>query len=230
MQQCLHPQLMKHHRYKHYQRNQPEVIQQPHPPFHPHPQQLTWIVIFEFMVRCGLVVRKPIYVYQLMCHPTTGDQFSFSSDIWKAYSSLDYFLLMFMLKQLQETVRLTKIKLQDKSGLDTTPGEILKWISVLILSTRYEFDIRRKLSSRTLLSKYIPAPSFGKTGMSRNRFDTLWENVRSRYQPAVRPDGMSSERYRWMFVDGFGDRINDYRQNSYVPSQDICVDDLMSRW
>ena len=66
--------------------------------------------------------------------------------------------------------------------------------------------------------------------MSRNRFDTLWANVRWSDQPAVRPDGMLSERYRWMLVDGFVDRINDYRQNFYVPLQDICVDESMSRW
>ena len=174
----------------------------------------------------GLVVPKAWSI----CHPTTGDQFSFSSDIRKAYSSLDYFLLMFPPKQLQETVRLTNIQLEDKSGLNTTPGEILKWIGVLILLTRYEFGSRRKLWSTTSSSKYIPAPAFGKTGMSRNRFDTLWANVRWSDQPAVRPDGMLSERYRWMLVDGFVDRINDYRQNFYVPSQDICVDESMSRW
>ena len=108
---------------------------------------------------------------------------------------------MFLMKQRQEMVRLTNIQLQEKSGLDTTPGEILNLIGVLILSLRYEFGSRRKLWSSMSLSKYIPAPSFGKTGMSRNRFDTLWPNVRWSDQPAVRPDGMSSERYRWMLVD-----------------------------
>ena len=33
-----------------------------------------------------------------------------------------------------------------------------------------------------------------------------------------------------MLVDGFVDQINDYRQNFYVPSQDICVDESMSRY
>ena len=80
----------------------------------------------------GLVVRKAWSIR----HSTTGDRFSFLSDIRKAYPSLDYFLLVFPPKQLLETVRLTNIQLQDKSGLDTTPGEILKWIGVLILSTR----------------------------------------------------------------------------------------------
>ena len=33
-----------------------------------------------------------------------------------------------------------------------------------------------------------------------------------------------------MLVDGFVDRINNYRQKFYVTSQDICVDELMLRW
>ena len=174
----------------------------------------------------GLVVRKA----WLICHPNTGDQFSFLSDIRKAYSSLDCFLLTFLPKQLQETARLTNIQVQDKSGHDTTSGEILKWIGVLILSTRYEFVSFRKLWSRTSLSKYILALLFGNTGMSCNCFDTLWDNVCWSDQPEVSPDGMSSERYLWMLVDGFVDRMNDYRQNFYVPSQDICVDESMYRW
>ena len=74
----------------------------------------------------------------------------FSSDIRKAYLSLDYFLLVFPPEQLQDTVQLTNIQLQEKSGLYTTPGEILKWIDVLIFSTRYKFGSCRKLWSRTL--------------------------------------------------------------------------------
>ena len=121
----------------------------------------------------GLVVRKAWSIF----HPTTGDQFSFLSDVWKTYLSLDYFLLMFPPKQLQDTVGLSNIHLQDKIGLDTTQSDVLNWIGVLIFSTRYEFDSHRKLWSRTLSRKYIPAPLFRKTGMSRNRFDTLWQNV-----------------------------------------------------
>ena len=64
--------------------------------------------------------------------------------------------------------------------------------------------------------------------MSRNRFDTLWENVRWSDQPELRPDGMPSDRLYWMLVDVLVDRINDYRQKFYVPSQDICVDESMS--
>ena len=33
-----------------------------------------------------------------------------------------------------------------------------------------------------------------------------------------------------MLVDGLFDQINDYQQNFYVPSQHICVDELMLWW
>ena len=41
---------------------------------------------------------------------------------------------------------------------------------------------------------------------------------------------MSSESYRWMCVDGFMMRFNDYRQDYYSLSENICVDESISRW
>ena len=41
---------------------------------------------------------------------------------------------------------------------------------------------------------------------------------------------MSSESYRWMRVDGFVKRFNDYRQHFYSPSKKNCVDESISRW
>ena len=58
--------------------------------------------------------------------------------------------------------------------------------------------------------------------MSRIRVDTLYVDMCWSDQLAVRPDVILSNRYRWMLVDEFIDRINDYRQSFYVPSQDIC--------
>jgi hypothetical protein len=53
-----------------------------------------------------------------------------------------------------------------------THGELLRFIGVLLLSNRFEFGSRASLWS-TIGSKYIPAASFGKTGMARSRFDAL---------------------------------------------------------
>ena len=36
--------------------------------------------------------------------------------------------------------------------------------------------------------------------------------------------------HRWMLVDDFIEAFNDYRAESYRPSDRICVDELISRW
>ena len=40
---------------------------------------------------------------------------------------------------------------------------------------------------------------------------------------------MWSESYIWMRVDGFVKRFNDYQQDYYSPSENICVDKSISR-
>jgi hypothetical protein len=97
----------------------------------------------------------------------------------------------------------------------TTPGEILKLFGVLILITRYEFSSRASLWSKTAPTKYQPAPSFGRTGMSRHRLDSVWAAIRFSKQPDVRPQHLSSEAYRWLLVDGFVDAFNSYRETNF---------------
>jgi hypothetical protein len=90
-------------------------------------------------------------------------------------SPLDYFLVMMPASQLLEMTRLTNIQLQ-KSGSQkaaTSQGELLRFIGVLLLFTRFEFGSRASLCY-TVGSKYIQAASFGKAGMLRGRFDTVW--------------------------------------------------------
>ena len=41
---------------------------------------------------------------------------------------------------------------------------------------------------------------------------------------------MTSERYRWLLVDGFVDRFNTHRARYFIPSELICVDESISRW
>jgi Transposase IS4 len=114
-------------------------------------------------------------------------------------SPLDYFLLMMPPSQLSEMTRLTNIQLRKSCSqkVATTQGELLRFIGVLLLSTRFEFGSRASLWS-PIGSKYIPADSFGKTGMARRRFDTLWSCLTFSKQPVTRPQEMSSERYRWI--------------------------------
>ena len=60
--------------------------------------------------------------------------------------------------------------------------------------------------------------------MTRPRFDELWRCIRFSEQPLQMPDGMSSERYRWLLIDGFVDQFNEHRARTFVPSERICVD------
>jgi hypothetical protein len=152
------------------------------------------------------------------------------SDSRKSMSRLEYFLLMFPPDQLSTMVTLTSENLLSKTKAATTPGEVLKFFGVLILVTRFEFSARASLWSNTAPSKYQPAPSFGKTGMSRHRFDTIMASVRFSRQPPVRPDHMSTEAYRWLLVDGFVDNFNSYRESNFSPSDVICADESISRW
>jgi hypothetical protein len=40
---------------------------------------------------------------------------------------------------------------------------------------------------------------------------------------------MSSEKYRWLLVDRFVERFNDYRASTFILSDYICIDEPMSR-
>ena len=113
----------------------------------------------------------------------------------------------------------------------TSIGEILKWIGVTILITRYEFGQRSSLWSNESGSKHIPAPNIGyRTGMSRERYDTLLQHRAWSFQPYMRPEGMSSEEYRWMLVSDFVKNINEHRKKYFKPSGCMCVDESISRW
>lgn len=145
-------------------------------------------------------------------------------------SRLDFFLLMFPPRQLDLMCCETSKQLAHNNFTETTKGELLKFFGICILITRFEFGSRASLWSQVAPSKYIPAPAFGKTGMSRHRFDRIWQCLRFGEQPSIRPVGMSSERYRWLLVDAFVDNFNACRLAMYIPSDEICVDESMIRW
>ena len=136
---------------------------------------------------------------------------------------------MFPPLQLIHMTILTNNRLQAAGKTTTTRGELLKFFGVLILITRFEFGSRSSLWSTIAPSKYIPAPALGKTGMSRNRFDTLWRYMRWSQQPDQRLRGVLSEKYRWMLVDDFVKRFNKHRMSTVVPSLLLCIDESFSR-
>ena len=101
---------------------------------------------------------------------------------------------------------------------------------VMVLATRFEFGTRASIWSRTQSSRFVPAPNFGRTGMSRTHSDKLWRYLVWSSQPAVCPPGMLSERYRWMLCDDFVHRFNEHQINYFIPSDHICVDKSISCW
>ena len=148
----------------------------------------------------------------------------------KKYTPYEFFMACFPKQQLTEMVSGTSTRLQLRGKPPVTKGEMLKWMGITILATRFEFGTRGSLWSTTSSTKYIPAPAFGKTGMSRDRYDDIWACCQWSFQPAVRPDDMSSEEHRWMLVQDFVDNFNVHRKQYYSCSCLICVDESISRW
>ena len=98
----------------------------------------------------------------------------------------------------------------------------MKISGVYILPTRFEFGSFASLWSNIPVSKHIHVPSFGKTGMSRNRFDNLWRFIMFSKQPEVWPPQISSETYRWLLVDDFVIYFNGHREAIYPINSCIC--------
>ena len=151
-------------------------------------------------------------------------------DHQNSYSRIEYFLMLFPPEQLQLILQLTNHELGMARKTYTSAGEIVKFFGVMLLATRFEFGSRASLWSNVTTNKYIPAPSFGQTGMPRKRFDDLWMCIRFSEQPPNRPSEMTSEQYWWRLVDDFVKNFNEHRAQNFFPSDEICVDKSMSRW
>ena len=151
-------------------------------------------------------------------------------DHQNSYSRIEYFLMLFPPEQLQLILQLTNHELGMARKTYTSAGEIVKFFGVMLLATRFEFGSRASLWSNVTTNKYIPAPSFGQTGMPRKRFDDLWMCIRFSEQPPNRPSEMTSEQYRWRLVDDFVKNFNEHRAQNFFPSDEICVDESMSWW
>ena len=73
--------------------------------------------------------------------------------------------MLFPPEQLQLILQLTNNELAMVRKSYTMAGEIVKFFGVLLLVTWFEFGSQASLWSITSTNKYIPAPSFGLTGM-----------------------------------------------------------------
>ena len=143
---------------------------------------------------------------------------------------LNIFLMLFPPDQLQLILQLTNNELAMARKNYTTAGEIVKFFGLMLLVTWFEFGSQASLWSNTSTNKYIPAPSFGLTGMPQKQFNDLWMCIRFRDQPRNCPSDMTSEQYRWRLVDDFIKNFNEHQVQNFSPLDEICVDESMSRW
>lgn len=184
---------------------------------------------FKNQITTNCDVGGPLREFDYSIATAIGGTLSRKSDICMSYSRLDYFLMMFPPQELAHITAMTSHELISTAKAPTTRGEILKFFGVIILITKFEFARRSSLWATATLNKYEPLAGLRRI-MTRERFNDLWAAIRFSYQPAVRPEGMSSEHYRWMLVDDFVTNFNDHRSASFKPSSRICVDESMSRW
>jgi Transposase IS4 len=142
----------------------------------------------------------------------------------------DNFMAVLPPYQLVRIVELTNNKLAANKMPQLTTGELLKFLGVLILGTRYEFGHRADLWRTDAGSCILQAPAFGtKTGMSRNRFDDIWSSLTFSRQ-AERGDDEVSAAHRWRLVSDFVESVNSHRAAYFSPFYLVCDDESMSRW
>jgi hypothetical protein len=129
----------------------------------------------------------------------TDETFCFGSNSGRLLSRLkNYFILMFPSDQLAAMIELTNMKLMAKGKKVLTKGEFLKFISVAMSCTHFEFwEKDLALVHHTGWSKNQPAACFGKSGMVWKRFDEIWGNLTFSHQLEQRPDDASSKTYYW---------------------------------
>ncbi len=138
----------------------------------------------------------------------------------KHYSIHYLFLSCFPNLPLESIVRWTSRKMEKIKKKCTTKVEILRFFGVPIFTTRFEFYSRSELWSRERISKYIPAPCFGDTGFSLNRFENLLRCI-TFSNTALIASTSQSQLDRWTLVDDFVEAFNTHRKNTFTPSDRI---------
>lgn len=162
----------------------------------------------------------------------TGERIGPNDRDFEDMSVLEAFLHMMPPEQLDHMLRLTNERLAADEQPQLVRQELLRWIGVCTLISTINFrGARRHLwEGGGATSKYLPPINLRATGMSRNRFDAIWSAVRWSHQPMTQPDGVSSERYRWMLVEDFVTNFNAYRQRTFVPGGHLEADETIIRW
>ena len=137
---------------------------------------------------------------------------------------------MFPPEEIELILRITIYQLEEHSIKTTSIGEILKFFGIWILATRFEFGSRHALWSNTTSSKYIPGPSFVKTGMVCNRSDNLWQHIGFSDRKDTHSGEMSSEKFQWTSINHFVTNFNKHCVKIFIPGANVCVDETISKW
>ena len=88
---------------------------------------------------------------------------------------LENFISMFPSNQLTDMIRLTDRELREKEENSMTIGDMVNFMGLCIIITRFQFSSRQYLWSQTANSKYVPEFKLGQsTGMARNISDMIW--------------------------------------------------------
>lgn len=159
-----------------------------------------------------------------------GNTYAEDSDTTGIDDHFDYFQLMMPPGAIRNILNLTNEQLSCFNRRLLDWEELIAFLGVVILGTRFDFQDRRSLWSTERVSRFQNPPDFARTGISRNRFDEVWRCLRFSAQPCIRPEHVSAEDYRWMLVDDFVDHINTYRAKYFTPSNDLCADESVVRW
>ena len=75
---------------------------------------------------------------------------------------LEIFYQVFPREAIDTILTLTNEKLARGRSKKLTEGELIRFIGLIILATRFEFGSRRELWSQTKKTKYEEAPEFGR--------------------------------------------------------------------
>jgi len=135
---------------------------------------------------------------------------------------------MFPMDQLVRMVQVTTAKLTARGTAPTSAGEVLKFLGVTILATRYEFGARADLWATIARNNYMLAPGFGeRTGMPRHRYDALWSCLSFSAQEG---DADDFEKSRWQLITDFVASINAHRAAHVTPRDLICEDESTCKW
>jgi hypothetical protein len=170
----------------------------------------------------------PLRRRQWMLTVPGGRDITQNGDFLNERPIIEYFLALLPIAHLNVMVELTNENLLKAKQRLTRPSEILRFFGLMILMTRFKFGKRESLWSSTQVSKFIPSPDFGITGITRARFRELRFAIR--FSEQGDNTEMSSSLHRWSLVQGFVNAINSHRKERFNPSEMICVDESISRW